>query len=317
MTAEENDDLEDLIRSETRVDWLRLKGNMSNLPTGELVEKMVTLGLYVNKQFAQEIAKRKDAVFWLRKLIQDGQHWKKDGPGDAWSPVHVIHILALIKSEEALDLLLDTFRYHGEDLGDWLTEDGPSLLFACGENAIDRLDEFIEDETLDAFVRNAAITAIFTLTEGNPSRQEKLKKQVVKFLENSIDDDFPTLLISTLCSFHDRSVLPVIYNAFEQGKIDEIFIDLRDVEEIINGESRDIEELRHKRRTKDPLEHFTRENIEYLHSIHYHESITEELPEPESIPHIPPPKKKKKIGRNKPCPCGSGVKYKKCCGKIG
>jgi len=24
---------------------------------------------------------------------------------------------------------------------------------------------------------------------------------------------------------------------------------------------------------------------------------------------------KKKIGRNDPCPCGSGKKYKKCCGK--
>ncbi|GAH81933.1 unnamed protein product, partial [marine sediment metagenome] len=24
---------------------------------------------------------------------------------------------------------------------------------------------------------------------------------------------------------------------------------------------------------------------------------------------------KKKIGRNSPCPCGSGLKYKKCCGK--
>jgi len=26
--------------------------------------------------------------------------------------------------------------------------------------------------------------------------------------------------------------------------------------------------------------------------------------------------KPKKIGRNEPCPCGSGKKYKKCCGKL-
>ena len=25
--------------------------------------------------------------------------------------------------------------------------------------------------------------------------------------------------------------------------------------------------------------------------------------------------KEKKIGRNDPCPCGSGKKYKKCCGR--
>ena len=26
-------------------------------------------------------------------------------------------------------------------------------------------------------------------------------------------------------------------------------------------------------------------------------------------------RKGKKVGRNDPCPCGSGLKYKKCCGK--
>jgi SWIM/SEC-C metal-binding protein len=28
-----------------------------------------------------------------------------------------------------------------------------------------------------------------------------------------------------------------------------------------------------------------------------------------------PAKAEKKIGRNEPCPCGSGKKYKKCCGR--
>ena len=30
---------------------------------------------------------------------------------------------------------------------------------------------------------------------------------------------------------------------------------------------------------------------------------------------MPVVNKGKKIGRNDPCPCGSGKKYKKCCGK--
>ncbi len=27
-------------------------------------------------------------------------------------------------------------------------------------------------------------------------------------------------------------------------------------------------------------------------------------------------RKGKKVGRNDPCPCGSGKKYKKCCGRV-
>ena len=40
----------------------------------------------------------------------------------------------------------------------------------------------------------------------------------------------------------------------------------------------------------------------------------------EDEPKLPPPvepihSEQKEIGRNDPCPCGSGKKYKKCCGK--
>ena len=37
--------------------------------------------------------------------------------------------------------------------------------------------------------------------------------------------------------------------------------------------------------------------------------------EPEALQSSEPVTVKKKIGRNEPCPCGSGKKYKKCCGK--
>jgi SWIM/SEC-C metal-binding protein len=37
---------------------------------------------------------------------------------------------------------------------------------------------------------------------------------------------------------------------------------------------------------------------------------TKAPPRPISLPSVP------KIGRNAPCPCGSGLKYKKCCGQV-
>jgi len=52
---------------------------------------------------------------------------------------------------------------------------------------------------------------------------------------------------------------------------------------------------------KSPLEHFSRERICYLKKISYPEKETTTK------------KTKMKIGRNDPCPCGSGKKYKKCC----
>lgn len=49
------------------------------------------------------------------------------------------------------------------------------------------------------------------------------------------------------------------------------------------------------------------------------EQIKAGLPTEDEAP-LPPPvepihNKDAEIGRNDPCPCGSGKKYKKCCGK--
>jgi preprotein translocase subunit SecA len=47
----------------------------------------------------------------------------------------------------------------------------------------------------------------------------------------------------------------------------------------------------------------------------------EEMPAPEMAPQEEPEiqvtyyREDPKVGRNDPCPCGSGKKYKKCCGK--
>jgi uncharacterized protein YchJ len=38
---------------------------------------------------------------------------------------------------------------------------------------------------------------------------------------------------------------------------------------------------------------------------------------PDYTPNIPVKEHQRKIGRNEPCPCGSGKKYKKCCGRVG
>jgi uncharacterized protein YecA (UPF0149 family) len=304
MTEKKDEDLADLIESETMVDWGYLKANLSQMSTADLIEAMTDLKLYVNKTLALEIAKRDDAVFFLRKLIQDGRHWYQGPPGDAWSPLHAVHVLALIKSQDALELLLDTMRYRGEDLSDWLTENIPALLVAFGEGAVERLKEFSSDETLEAFVRGTAADALTVLAKKYPSYEDEVKSHLIELLNSTGDATFAGIAADALATFHDPSVMPEIRRAFEEGRVDESFIDEEEMEEIVNGVYTDMDENDFKRYTRSPLDHFSRENIEYLHFINYagkEETRTGS--------------KKEKIGRNEPCPCGSWKKYKKCCMK--
>ena len=43
----------------------------------------------------------------------------------------------------------------------------------------------------------------------------------------------------------------------------------------------------------------------------------EDISDLERLLNPPKPVESKKVGRNSPCPCGSGKKYKKCCGSEG
>ncbi len=301
MAVEKDENLSDFIRSQTKMEWDVLKAKIPEMSTEELIELMVKLKLYVNKTLALEIAKRNDAVFWLRKMIQDGRHWLNTGTGEGWSPIHTIHILALIKSREALELLLDIIRYHEDDLSNWLTENVPSLLVAFGENAIEKLKEFTLDETLESFARGMAVTALAVLAKKYPSYKDDVKEHIIKLLKTTSDTTFASIIADELASLHDPSVIPEIKHAFEEGRIEEFATNMETIESIIRGEYDEFERL-----TQDPLDHFSRKDIEYLHNIYY--------AKPEEKKYVKPAETetKNKIGRNDPCPCGSGKKYKKC-----
>jgi preprotein translocase subunit SecA len=55
----------------------------------------------------------------------------------------------------------------------------------------------------------------------------------------------------------------------------------------------------------------------YVHSEYTPLQAQEEKkePQPAAVEPAKPIVSEKKVGRNEPCPCGSGKKYKKCCGR--
>jgi uncharacterized protein YecA (UPF0149 family) len=80
-----------------------------------------------------------------------------------------------------------------------------------------------------------------------------------------------------------------------------MYIDLEFVEEVLaNGKQKVLEGLRTNRRYR-----FMRDTV----------SEMEWWACFEPTPPRPTVYEKKKVGRNEPCPCGSGKKYKRCCGR--
>jgi SWIM/SEC-C metal-binding protein len=69
-----------------------------------------------------------------------------------------------------------------------------------------------------------------------------------------------------------------------------------------------------KKRMNEVAKIFEQNNWKYQIEIMSDEP--EDIADLEILLNWPEPKQtEKKVGRNDPCPCGSGKKYKKCCGK--
>ena len=95
MNAYKDDDFADMIRQQTEFEWEDIKDDLPRYPAAVLIDIMINLGIYVNKQLAQEIAKRDDAVFYLKKLIQDGKHCAVAVP-EMVGPLSMLYIYSLL-----------------------------------------------------------------------------------------------------------------------------------------------------------------------------------------------------------------------------
>ena len=274
--------------------------NYNDMQTEELINELISSELLVPSKLAEEITRRQDAIPHLIHIIESKKYHELDGPGDGWATIHAIFILSTFKTPEVLAAILNLLKQYGENFDDWLTEDIPSVLVKFGIEAAEPLKEIVLDETIYIYTRNAASRALAVLAHQHPETRDSIVSMYREILKDD-NDELIDMLIDELAQFKDDDAFDEIKSVFERGIIDEFVINMEDVEHIYNTPD---EQLGYHHDEKDPMDHFSPSNIEYLWKANYDDKYSRKLIEL---------KKEKKIGRNDPCPCGSGKKYKKCC----
>lgn len=250
-----------------------------------------------------------------------------------------IYLLAQFRETRALDSFLRFFSLPGEqapDLtGDIITYNGAAVLASvCGGNPAPLL-RLACDETVNEFVRGQAIDGL--LVQGIWG--ERPREAVI----SSLRDLYSTLprpgdsyvwaeLVGAVLDFNAPELLPQARQAFADGLVDESVIGLQDIDPDAPRESRGfprpsseqlfqwfrgrnapinaVEECSGWLCFGDDGETGWNDDEDFDDENDDHEDFGDVIDLPPQ-PYIAPPK----VGRNEPCPCGSGKKYKKCCGK--
>lgn len=241
--------------------------------------------------------------------------------------MHALFMLKELKAEEALGDILKLLRQDEEFLdfwfGDIITEYMWMIIFATGMNRLEELKEFvIEEGNNNLFARGSVSSAVCQLALYYPELSEQIISwydDVFRIFINEKENDKPVdaeligLMICDAIELKSSRLEPVITELFENeivdkemtGEIDGVLRDM--TSKNFKSHKYKIETLNEIYKDLARIEKI-QERVESKFSqieIDRNEKIENDLSE----------NKYRNVGRNEKCPCGSGLKYKKCHGK--
>ena len=258
----------------------------------------------------------------LAKVVDDPAPYAADGA--YFSHIFALFLLAKFHENRAYPLVIRIASIPGETvfdlLGDVVTENLGRILASVSGGDADPLKSLIENEDANEFARSAAMRALVTLVAtGQRSRKEAMEYFAGLFhrLERE-----PSYVWSALAN-HCADLCPLeVQNEIQQAYEDELIEpravhpdDVRDALKL--GEEAALKQLpRHGYRLIDDIE----KEMSWMSGFQAAHGRVEPLPERGCASPIlqalgPYRRPGAKVGRNDPCPCGSGRKFKKCCGQ--
>jgi hypothetical protein len=239
-----------------------------------------------------------------------------------------LYILGGARDAQAWPLLRRLLHRPRDDLdnllGDAITESLARIVVGVFDGDADVLFDEIADRSLDEFTREALIKAAsFLAWEGRIDR-ESMRAFMERFCRERLaeDGDFAWVgWLEAIARLGWRHLAPLVKSAWDDGRIPDGVLEWKHFEaDLATAEGAPNDAAR-----------FNHDNVGYIEDViealdwtRGLESVGEEGPEADAGwgtsratfapgPAVPVTNPWRHVGRNDPCPCGSGKKAKKCC----
>jgi hypothetical protein len=239
-----------------------------------------------------------------------------------------IYILGGGRDTEACKALLRLLQRPQSELddliGDAVTQDLSRILAGVFDGDVDALFGLIINRSVDQFVREQVLDAATFLTWKGLITRDQMRGVLQRFYEEKLADDEDeawTGWLKSIALLGLRDMAPMVYRALDEGRAADWVISRKDFDEMLaDAEQR-----------PDDATRFEEFRIGYIEDVAAalewsdrpkpgaeSDSFDENLfdrssPNYRWTPTEPVRNPWRHVGRNDPCPCGSGKKAKKCC----
>ncbi|MCH7822004.1 MAG: SEC-C domain-containing protein [Proteobacteria bacterium] len=295
--------------------------DLKEMSEEELFGLVVACDDELSLQVVHECAGRKAAMVpVLREHLEDAANWADNvDESDWWALLHAVHILGLIPGEAAAKVLLDAFQRINFDehnnLADWLSS-WPALCQNKRDYTTAPLKSIAENCKIRWYARWQAIDCVLADAEERGAAE---LEQAIDWLaalcgDHSEDDEFRVMAGHTLLDYPRERWRAVMQELVALQKPQSPFTNAytrADIQHALDAGDNpewhrfnnpwkfyDADEIRRRQ------ERWLKEDGDADFDTYRHE------PREPQHTYV---REQAKIGRNDPCPCGSGRKYKKCC----
>lgn len=294
-------------------------GSINNqmTPIEDIVEQIEYNHGFFPEEILNEIIQRKDeAIPVLLNILEQvgGNPENYVKKSDYFAHIYASFLLAQFRETRAYPLIVKLISTEGNlpfDLfGDTITEDMDKILASVCGGDISLISKVIENASLDEYVRGAALRSLLILVkESIVDRNE-----IISYLKDLYNAKLERReshvwgeLVDISIQLYPEEVYPEMMKAIKEEFVDEPEYFLEEVEKTLRM---DKQEVLAALKSNDRLELID----DTITSLKWWACFKNEMPRMKTSS-APFQAVSTKVGRNNPCPCGSGKKYKKCCGK--
>jgi hypothetical protein len=258
----------------------------------------------------------------LRALERGIGDPKGTPPGEVMLFNYAAYLLAKWREPRAYPLFIRWLSLPGQGAfdigGDTVTQDGKRFLACVCRGDLEPIKQLILNREADEFCRTAAIEALALLVAWQEVPHQTVSDYFLWLAREGLERE-PSFawdgLANTCVDIEAVEVFPEIRRAYEEGLANPGVMEPEELDRVDAGPRGQW--LARFRERHPPIADVAKETSWWrcFREDPLQQVIRDAASESASSQWKPQPTRAApKVGRNDPCPCGSGKKYKKCCG---
>ena len=284
-------------------------------------------GYFPREAIEEAIRRREEITPHLMRALQEAVERPVDSTEEEASflPLYALFLLAQFRERRAYPLIMNLCKLPHESLdaliGDTITEGLPRIIASVFDGDTQPIKSLIENASIDEYVRGSGIRSLSVLAHEGILERDEVIAYFTELFRTRLEREPSHVwdeLASEAVDLYAKTLADDIREAYENGLLWPGYMAPEEVEQVFAMQEKAVL-ARSQKRHKGPID-------DVVEEMHWWACFS---PRKESRVKAAEPfrpaggrqeagtgvRSAPKIGRNAPCPCGSGKKYKKCCGR--